>query len=378
MLSAWRDRLLPEADAQRIALHVTDCAACQQRLDEFAQIAAAIHRQPAPDLRQQTWRGLQTRISQRGQQPMRIPRAAAFSGIGAIAVAALIIVLFVFALNHRPGGSSGPATTTATAVPVTVVSTIAVVASVVITSPPAPVSCSAALPGAGPASAGSSFTDLPMPANSVSTPLAQSGGGGAGQFTLYTLQLCTSGSSPTSINAFFAGITAQGWLHSTTFPADGSFQSNCTNSDCWAKDVRYVSLQEPISDLGGGIERYQLTLATAPPAPNCDNQGSTFSTGYYYKLPDPGYKSTNVYANIPLPPLSRIVPDDASGGVRGYGICSAGTVASITSFMNTQLTASGWSTTGGGNWVKSGYSLTVSVSSPTFWTISWHDPDLTT
>jgi hypothetical protein len=367
-LSAWRDRLLPEADAQHIALHVTDCAACQRWLTQFTQVAAAIQRQREPDLRAQTWRGLQSRLIQREQQSRRFPRTAAFSSIGAIALLALIAVLVVLVFHQRPGGRTVPASVaSATA---TATSTIPATSTTVSAA-----SCASALPGAGPASAGPSFTDLPLPASSVSLTPTKTGGGGAGQFTLFDLQMCTSSSSAAAINTFFTGLTAHSWLHSNTFPVDGAYQSNCPDSYCWAKDVRYVSLQEPITDLGGGVESYHLMLATAPPAPNCNGTGSTFSTGYYYKLPDPNYQATNAYNNIPLPPLSRIVPVYASGGQRGYGICSAGTVASITAFMDSHLTGLGWTAGSNGTWTKSGFSLTVLVSSATDWHISWHDPD---
>lgn len=235
--------------------------------------------------------------------------------------------------------------------------------------------CAQALPGAGPASAGASFPDLPLPANSMSTAPIKTGGGGDGQFTLSALHLCTSQTSAAAVTAFFAGLTSQGWLHSNTFPADGSFQSPCAAANCWAKDVRYVRLDQPIADLGNGVEQYQLTLATAPPAPNCSIPSNIFLPGYYYKLPDPGYAATNLYADIPLPPLSRIVPDDALGGQRGYEMCSAGTAASITAFMNTQLTSLGWTTAGNGMWTQRGFSLTILLTAPTGWVIWWHDPD---
>jgi hypothetical protein len=241
-LSAWRDRLLPEAEAERIALHVTNCAACQHHLTQFTQIATALQQQPAPDLRAQTWRGLQARLPQKEQQPMRFPRAAAFSGIGAVALLALIVILFVLVLNQRPGTNSGPGTGTATAT--------------VIATP-------------------------------TFTPVATS------------------------------TVTA----------------------------------------------------------PDCSSAFLTYSPNYVQQLPDPHYTSTQVFANIPLPPLSRIVPNDASGGQRGYDICSGGTVASITSFMTQQLTNLGWATTGGGAWTQSGYTLTVLVPLATNWNISWHDPD---
>lgn len=366
LLSAWRDRLLPEVDAQRVALHVMDCAACQHRLAQFAQIAEAIQRPPAPDLRGQTWRGIQSRLSQREQQPMRTPRAVALSGIGAVVLAALLVVLFAVVLRQPPSTNSGLAAGVSTATTTTAATA---------TGASKATSCADALPGSGPASAGSGFADLPLPPESVSTAPTQSGGGGAGQFTLYQVQMCTADSSPSAVTTFFSTLTSHSWLHSNTFPADGAFQSACMNASCWAKDVRYVKLQQPINDLGGGVERYQLIIAKAPPAPDCSGSGNTYMQGYYYAIPDPHYMATNVFASIPLPPLSRIVPDDASGGQRGYEICSAGTVASITSYMTKQLTAQGWTSAGGGNWTKSGHSLTLILNSPTAWVVTWRDPD---
>jgi hypothetical protein len=45
---------------------------------------------------------------------------------------------------------------------------------------------------------------------------------------------------------------------------------------------------------------------------------------------------------VPLPPASSTVPDDASGGVRGYDVCSPGTAESVSAYMTGQLPAAGW------------------------------------
>src|SRR5579863_2305860 len=111
--------------------------------------------------------------------------------------------------------------------------------------------------------------------------------------------------------------------------------------------------------------------ATSAPPPACPS----FPASYYSQIPDPHYTTTNVFANLPLPPQSRIVPNDASGGVRGYDICSPGTVASISSYMSAQLTALGWSSSGNGVWMKNGYHLTVSIPTATNWNMNWRDPD---
>ena len=95
---------------------------------------------------------------------------------------------------------------------------------------------------------------------------------------------------------------------------------------------------------GSGSQAYQGTLATA-------------------------------YGTVPLPPLSRTVPNDASGGVRGFDICSAGTSASITAFMQQNLPAYGWtlvSSSGGIQTWKSGTgTINWSVPDPLEWNINW-------
>jgi hypothetical protein len=84
---------------------------------------------------------------------------------------------------------------------------------------------------------------------------------------------------------------------------------------------------------------------------------------------------TTTFGAVPLPPLSRIVPNDASGGVQGYAICSAGTAATITAFMQQTLPAYGWtlvSTSGDTqSWKSSRGIIYWSVPDPLQWTISW-------
>ena len=112
------------------------------------------------------------------------------------------------------------------------------------------------------------------------------------------------------------------------------------------------------------------TATTVPPA--C---GSNFS--------GPGSQSyqstlTTAYGTVPLPPQSRIVPNDASGGVRGYDICSAGTAADVTSYMEQNLPAYGWTqvSSGGGmeTWQSSSGTITWSVPDPLEWNIHWRVP----
>jgi len=87
---------------------------------------------------------------------------------------------------------------------------------------------------------------------------------------------------------------------------------------------------------------------------------------------------TTDFGTVPLPPLSRTVTNDAAGGVRGYDICSAGTVSTITAFLQQNLPAYGWtlvSSSGGiQSWKSSKGTINWSVSDPLEWNINWRLP----
>jgi hypothetical protein len=140
-----------------------------------------------------------------------------------------------------------------------------------------------------------------------------------------------------------------------TYPAPGGIQVTSPNQ-----------LTSPLIAPTG-----QCTSAP-PPAPAC---GSNFA--------GPGSQSyqatlTTTYGTVPLPPQSRIVPNDASGGVRGYDICSAGTASEVTAFMEQNLPAYGWtlvSSSGGMETWKTGKgTINWSVPDPLEWNINWRVP----
>ena len=189
-LSAWRDQLLPEVDAQRIALHVPECTTCQYRLAQFARMALAMQRQPAPDLRAQTWQGLQARLFRKEQHPMR-SRISAFSSIGIIAILLLLGVLFAVLLSHRPNPNSGPATGT--------IPPSATTSATTPTPPtPGPVTCQ--------------FTHSEPPPANVPLPPGTIIGGGNGASGVVTTQVCTPGGTQSSISAFMnANLPGAGW-----------------------------------------------------------------------------------------------------------------------------------------------------------------------
>lgn len=136
------------------------------------------------------------------------------------------------------------------------------------------------------------------------------------------------------------------------------------------------------------------TATTAPPTatatlapPTC---GSNFtSTTYVTTLPDSNYQKTNVYAQVQLPPLTRSFDNDASGGLRGREMCSAGTTASVLDFMQTHLTSLGWQQVSFNGsscmsadtykqeqcWQNGLYTLTLAINTNTEWIILYRDPD---
>jgi hypothetical protein len=111
---------------------------------------------------------------------------------------------------------------------------------------------------------------------------------------------------------------------------------------------------------------------TAPVAPTCgSNFSSPMSQSYQSTL-------TTYFGTVPLPPMSRTVPNDASGGIRGYDICSAGTASTITAYMEQNLPAYGWTlvsnSAGMETWKNSKGTINWSVSDTLEWNINWRLP----
>lgn len=130
------------------------------------------------------------------------------------------------------------------------------------------------------------------------------------------------------------------------------------------------------------------TPTPTPTPPTCGDNFSTPPT-YHDTLPDATFNATDVYAQVPLPPLTRSYDDDAAGGVRGRVMCSAGTTDSILNFMTQHFTQLGWQqidTTGNGClsasmygrpqcWKNGNFLLFLGINSNTDWIILFRDPD---
>ena len=243
-------------------------------------------------------------------------------------VALLIVPALLLAACSASGGGTASATATATTPPTP-------------TATPAP-TCASALPGSTPISLGASFVyPMAYPANTVGTSSALTVSG-TGLFSVHTLNACTPSTTVSAASSFYATTLStlpHGWIPWTTFPYDGGLMKACS-APCFYNPKGgplYYIVFDQFTDKGNGVVTYRIRYATFDAFPSC---GSNFTSGppaaqnVYFV---PGYTPA-----LPLPPVSSTVPDNASGGLRGFDICSPGTTSSISTFMHTELPATGW------------------------------------
>lgn len=134
------------------------------------------------------------------------------------------------------------------------------------------------------------------------------------------------------------------------------------------------------------------TAATAP-APTATlaavTCGPQYGSAYQATLPDATYSQTAVFSAIQLPPQTRSYDNDAAGGLRGRFFCSAGTSASVRSFMTQQLAQLGWQPVATASecgqadiptygspqcWQNGKYHLFLGVNTNTDWVVAFIDP----
>jgi hypothetical protein len=206
-------------------------------------------------------------------------------------------------------------------------------------------------------------------------------GGGAGQFTVKEYMGCApntdtsltvqSGKGP---KPFFDLQQFYGWAPSTTFPVDGEVQTACAANSCLdfgEEHSRFLSVTNAIA-LPNNLVTFHLRVTTAPAAPSCDSN--------FANSPLTGYQLTSFF-NAPLPPLTRAVPDNASGGLRGMDLCGPGTITSISGFMTRALSEAGW-TKGSSSqcifsaqcWTKGSDAISWQVTDPKSWNVAYRQP----
>jgi hypothetical protein len=109
-LSAWRDGLLLDDEARRIARHTPGCASCQRNLGDFETIASLLNGQRAPSLRAEVWDGVRRRIMDGGQRRL-FTGSGRIWGSAAAAIAVVTLVgLFAAVLARGPLGGQGSGT----------------------------------------------------------------------------------------------------------------------------------------------------------------------------------------------------------------------------------------------------------------------------
>jgi hypothetical protein len=191
------------------------------------------------------------------------------------------------------------------------------------------------------------FGTVPLPPESHTVPDDATGATG--------YAICSAGTAAT-ITAFLEqNLPAYGW----------TLVSKSSGTESWKNSVGIINWNVP-----DPLEWNLYWHGPLAAAPVC---GANFAQ-------HPTYQDTltTAYGTVPLPPLSRTVQNDASGGVKGYAICSAGTAATITAFLEHNLPAYGWtfvSSSGGvETWKSSSGTINWSVPDPLQWNLYWRVP----
>jgi hypothetical protein len=244
--------------------------------------------------------------------------------------------------------------------------------------------CVSALPGSSPINLGSHGFVYPIsyPTNTVSSSISMTASG-SGLFTVNQFTACTPNSSVGATQGFYnAHLPAQhGWSAATSFPADGGLLVACAApcfSNASSGPVYYVVIDQ-FTDRGAGVVTYRGRWAAfdSTSLPAC---GPNFGTGNTGAQQDVYFVGSGDTA-FPVPPLSSIAAADASGGVRGYDVCSPGTAASVSAFLAKEVPAARWTKVTASNahctiasncWSKGGQFWSWgAIGDPTLWTISY-------
>jgi hypothetical protein len=122
--------------------------------------------------------------------------------------------------------------------------------------------------GAGSISAGSQFTEVSFPSNTVGF-VAQTFEDNSYQFRI--ISACTKGTTASAIRSFYASkLPPTGFAQSSTFPYKGNSSSACGDPYCWFRGTAHPSFQatqyvslEAVAALGS-VVTYNLRLCITP------------------------------------------------------------------------------------------------------------------
>ena len=141
--------------------------------------------------------------------------------------------------------------------------------------------------------------------------------GGPSQFTVLETDVCYSGAAddltPSATILGNRWIPWRRWGASPSFPYQGALLQPCASQCYQMANSRYLALEQ-ITDHGASVFTYHLRLAAPPPKPTCNAN--------FANSPMQGVQTS--VEDVPLPPITYVVPDNAAG-LRGYDLCSSGT-----------------------------------------------------
>ncbi|HKW23699.1 MAG TPA: hypothetical protein VJO13_20125 [Ktedonobacterales bacterium] len=250
--------------------------------------------------------------------------------------------------------------------------------------------CTQLVAGATPLQSVSGVPGLQAPAGSYISP-ASTSGGGAGQYTVTTYTLCFQGNeasidggqlTPSATPTSTIGhLVHDGWKLNNLFPDPTNFAyldycSNahiCVNSSGSGAPFTFVGFNQYASHTGG-YTTVQLQVGRIA-APSCLNDPQYYSGTPKYTIYEDGNtaSSSSPTYHFLMPPGAR-VSTYLGGGTAGSSyayFCSAGTQATIVSFLKQAMQNGGYaisSVTASGFHAETGsnptYSIDVSVSSP--------------
>ncbi len=269
---------------------------------------------------------------------------------------------------------------------VTVVTGATPAATATPTATPLP-ACAQLVAGAGPASGVNGIPSIQLPAGTYSSA-ATASGGGTGQYTIQTYTLCfhgaetaIDGGGPSTIGQLETG----GWVVNNLFPdptsfsyldycsAGGGSANLCLNTSGSGSPFTFAGFDQFASH-SGGYTTFRLRVATIA-APSCLNNSQYYSGTPKYTLYQDGNSasSSNPTYHFQMPPGTR-VSTFMGGGTAGSTYdyyCSAGTQATVVSFLkqsmqNDGYTISGLSASGFSASTVNGhtYNVDVSVANP--------------
>jgi hypothetical protein len=256
------------------------------------------------------------------------------------------------------------------------------------TPSPTPVpACVTLVPNATPVTSVNNVPGIQLPAGTYSTP-ATSSGGGAGQYTIATYNVCYAGTEATvdgSPSSTLSMLEQNGWVVNNLFPDPSSFTyldycsagggsgHSCVNTSGVGTPFTFVSFDKFASH-SGGYTTFRLQVATIG-APTCVNDPQYYSGTPKYTLYEDGStaSSSNPTYHFLMPPATR-VSTFQGGGTAGSTytyFCSAGSQSTVVNFLVQAMQNVGWTissaaSAGFSASMGSGptYRIDVSVSNP--------------